>query len=173
MIEGIRAKIAAGLFEFSKHAVDQSILRRISVQELHDAVGAGEIIEDYPDDKYGPSCLVFGVTIIERPLHIQCSYPSRPLLKIITLYEPDEDLGSISGQGSSKMKEETMRKEKVTYTLEIDGKCYIIENVPASVSEEAGEQFFSPETVERLQNTIWGHKKPKKTIETPIFEFAA
>ena len=71
------------------------------------------------------------------------------------------------------MKEEIMREEKVTYTLETDGKFYIIKNVPARVSEETGEQFFSPETVERLQSTIWEHKKPKKTIETPIFEFAA
>jgi hypothetical protein len=51
-----------------------------------------EIIEDYPDDKYGPSCLILGFTRGGRPLHIQCSYPSRPLLKIITLYEPDPDL---------------------------------------------------------------------------------
>jgi hypothetical protein len=50
------------------------------------------IIEDYPDDKYGPSCLVFGVTEAGRPLHIQCSYPARPLVKIITTYEPDKDL---------------------------------------------------------------------------------
>jgi len=69
--------------------------------------------------------------------------------------------------------QEKMREEKVTYTLEMDGKFYIIENVPARVSEETGEQFFSPETVDRLQKTIWGREKPKKTIETPIFEFAA
>ena len=92
MIDEIRAKINAGLFEFSKHAVDQSILRRISVEELIEAVEKGEIIEDYRDDKYGPSCLVFGFTKQERPLHIQCSYPSRPLLKIITNYEPDPEL---------------------------------------------------------------------------------
>ena len=90
MIDEIRAKIAAGLFEFSKHAVDQSLLRRISVQDLRAAIGAGEIIEDYHNDKYGPSCLIFGLTAENRPLHVQCSYPSRPLLKIITLYEPDE-----------------------------------------------------------------------------------
>lgn len=52
----------------------------------------GEIIEDYPDDKYGPSCLVLGFTEQTRPLHIQCSYPSRPRLKIITDYEPDPEL---------------------------------------------------------------------------------
>jgi hypothetical protein len=89
MIEQIRAKIQAGQFELSKHAVDQSILRQISVQELREAIANGEIIEDYPEDKYGPSCLVLGFTRTGRPLHIQSSYPSRPLVKIITLYEPD------------------------------------------------------------------------------------
>ena len=91
MIEEIRAKVQAEQFEFSKHAVDQSILRRISVQELREAIANGEVIEDYPEDKYGPSCLVLGFTQAGRPLHIQCSYPSRPLVKIITLYEPDPD----------------------------------------------------------------------------------
>ena len=49
----------------------------------------GEVIEDYPHDKYGPSCLVLGFTLSQRPLHIHCSYPMRPIIKIITLYEPD------------------------------------------------------------------------------------
>jgi len=89
MIEQIRAKIQAGQFEFSKHAVDQSVLRQISVRELREAIANGEIIEDYPEDKYGPSCLALGFTRTGRPLHIQSSYPSRPLVKIITLYEPD------------------------------------------------------------------------------------
>ena len=92
MIEEIRAKIAAGRFEFSKHAVDQSLIRRISVQELREAIANGEIIEDYPQDKVGPSLLILGFTEEGRPLHIQCSYPSRPLVKIITLYQPDRSL---------------------------------------------------------------------------------
>lgn len=92
MIEEIREKIEAGQYEFSKHAVDQSILRHIAVREIREAVICGEIIEDYPDDKYGPSCLILGYTEALRPLHIQCSYPSRPLIKIITLYEPDPNL---------------------------------------------------------------------------------
>ncbi len=85
----IQAKVAAGLFVFSKHAVDQLILRCISVSEVRQIfINPCEIIEDYPDDKYGPSCLVLGFTDADRPLHIQCSYPSRPQLKIITAYEP-------------------------------------------------------------------------------------
>jgi hypothetical protein len=92
LIAEIREKIADGRFEFSKHATDQSIVRVISLVEMRAAVAAGEVIEDYPDDKYGPSCLVFGRTADGRPLHVQCSYPSRPVLKIITLYEPDPEL---------------------------------------------------------------------------------
>jgi hypothetical protein len=92
LVEQIRAKIMAGEFEFTRHALDQSILRRITVQEVCDAVQNAEVIEDYPDDKYGPSCLVFGLTKNGRPLHVQFSYPSRPTLKVITLYQPDPAL---------------------------------------------------------------------------------
>lgn len=90
-IENIRRKFAEDLFEFSKHAVDQSIVRGILVREIREAIANGHIIEDYPDDKYGPSCLILGFTQAQRPLHVQCSYPSRPILKIITLYEPETD----------------------------------------------------------------------------------
>jgi len=65
------------------------LLREIGVSEIRETVNNGQIIEDYPDDKYGPSCLIFGITATQRPLHIQCSYPIRPLLKVITVYEPD------------------------------------------------------------------------------------
>jgi hypothetical protein len=92
MITEIREKIATGQFEFSKHAVDQSILRHVTLQDIHEVIASGEIIEDYPKDRYGPSCLVLGYTQAGRPLHIQCSYPSRSLVKIITLYEPDTNL---------------------------------------------------------------------------------
>ncbi len=91
LIDEIRQKIEAEQFEFSKHAADQSIIRRISVQETREIFGDAEVIEDYPEDKYGPSCLILGRTKTGRSLHIQCSYPSRPLIKIITLYEPDTD----------------------------------------------------------------------------------
>ncbi len=91
LIDDIRAKIAGDQFEFSRHAVDQSIQRGISVQEVREALAAAVVIEDYPGDKYGPSCLLLGFTDAGSPLHIQTRDPSRPLVKIITLYEPDPD----------------------------------------------------------------------------------
>jgi len=97
MIEGLherlQSKIQRRAYEFSRHAVAQSIIRDISVEEIEQAMlSRSEVIEDYPDDKYGPSCLILGFTDTGRPLHIQCSYPSRTLIKIITLYQPDAEL---------------------------------------------------------------------------------
>lgn len=89
MIEEIRRKIEEDEFEFSQHALDQSILRQIPLKAVREAIATGEIIEDYPQDKYGPSCLIFGTTAENRPIHIQSSYPTRDLVKIITLYQPD------------------------------------------------------------------------------------
>lgn len=68
--------------------------------------------------------------------------------------------------------QETMVERKVIYTVEVNGKIIVIENVPARVCLETGEQFFSPETVERLQQMIWERKKPARVIEVPVYEFA-
>lgn len=68
---------------------------------------------------------------------------------------------------------ETMEERRVTYTLERNGKFYIVENVPVRVCLETGEQFFAPETVEQLQEMIWEKHQPKRILETPVYEFAA
>jgi YgiT-type zinc finger domain-containing protein len=69
-------------------------------------------------------------------------------------------------------REEKLVERRVTYTLEHEGKFYIVENVPARVNEETGEQFFSPVTVERLQKTILEPGKPNRVIQTPVYEYA-
>ena len=68
--------------------------------------------------------------------------------------------------------QEMLVAREVTYTLEVNGKLIVIENVPARVDLETGEQFFAPDTVERLQQVIWAQREPKRVIQVPVFEFA-
>jgi Domain of unknown function (DUF4258) len=89
MIDQLRQKISRGQVEYSLHAVRQMVERNITPEEIAQTVLAGEVIEDYPDDKYGPSCLVSGKAKSGRVLHVQCTHPSRPLVKVVTAYEPD------------------------------------------------------------------------------------
>lgn len=65
-----------------------------------------------------------------------------------------------------------MIERRVTYTLEDNGQVYVVENVPARIDEETGDQYFAPATVERLQEMIRGHEKPSRVIETPVYDYA-
>ena len=66
---------------------------------------------------------------------------------------------------------ERLVERRVTYTLEIDGGFYVVENVPARVGEETGKQFFASHTAERLQAIILGKEEPVKVIETPVYGY--
>ncbi len=67
---------------------------------------------------------------------------------------------------------DSLVERRVTYTLEMEGNLYVVENVPARVDEETGEQFFAPQTVERLQKLVLEPPKPGKVIGTPVYEYS-
>jgi len=88
-IEELCRQLSAGQFEFSRHAFRRAVERNISDSEIREAGANVRIIEDYPEDKYFPSCLLLGFSKARRPLHLQVSYLDSELVKIITVYEPD------------------------------------------------------------------------------------
>lgn len=69
-------------------------------------------------------------------------------------------------------RQEHFTETHITYTLEIEGRLVVIENVPARVNVETGEQLFSPETVEHVQRMIWEQRPPKRIMQVPVYEFA-
>lgn len=88
-LKGIQDKIKEGDYRFSDHAVKRMIKRSINRHEVEDTILSGEIIEEYPKDKYFPSCLIYGKTAKGEDLHVQISLP--PLVVVITTYKPDPD----------------------------------------------------------------------------------
>ena len=85
----LRSQLKAGAFEFSQHALKRIVERNIANAEIREAGAGAVVIEDYPTDKYGPSCLLLGMTLRQRPLHRQVTRQFGPKVKIITIYEPD------------------------------------------------------------------------------------
>lgn len=88
-IDDIRFRLCAGHFEFSRHALKRVVERNISEAEIREVGVAAEVVEDYPGDKYSPSCLVLGFTKNRRALHIQVCYSSVGMVKIVTAYDPE------------------------------------------------------------------------------------
>ncbi len=85
MIERIKRQVKAGNYRFTVHGFERCVERHISPNEVKYAILSGEVIEDYPVDKYGPSCLIYGVTKEDRVLHVHCSIDP---VWIITAYDP-------------------------------------------------------------------------------------
>ena len=85
----IRVQLSNGDYELSRHAFRRVVERNISEIEIREAGSNAVIIEDYPADKYSPSCLIMGFTAGTRPLHIQVSRQETETTRIVTIYEPD------------------------------------------------------------------------------------
>jgi len=76
---------------FLPHAIKQMSRpdRMITADEVRDAVISGEIIEEYPEDQRGESCLILH-TKQNRTVHVVCA-PKPEYLTIITAYLPAKD----------------------------------------------------------------------------------
>lgn len=77
---------------FLSHAVRQMSRpdRMITTTEVRSVIATGVVIENYPNDPRGPSCLLLGRGTGDRPIHVVCS-PKPDFLAIITAYLPDRD----------------------------------------------------------------------------------
>ena len=54
----------------------------------------------------------------------------------------------------------------IVYTQWIEGKLVAVEHVPADVCKRCGEQYFDPDTVNRIQQVIYAGK-PVGSLEVP------
>ena len=64
----------------------------ITDQEVGEAMESPEMLEDYPDDRPYPSCLLLGFTKAHRPLHLVAAFDeAASRIIVITVYHPDTD----------------------------------------------------------------------------------
>ncbi|SRR5687767_1531692 len=91
ILEDVRAAAQKRLL-FLPHAIRQMSRpqRMISSTEVEAVITQGDLIEDYPNDLRGPSCLMLGSGEAGRAVHVVCS-PKDEYLAIITAYLPDPD----------------------------------------------------------------------------------
>ena len=87
----IRLQLERGDYWLSRHAFRRIVERNIKETEIRQAWSNAVIVEDYPTDKYSPSCLLLGFTSESRPLHIQVSREDSDRTRIIIIYQPDID----------------------------------------------------------------------------------
>jgi hypothetical protein len=86
-IEEIRSRAEKYEFILSSHAHEERQAELIEVEDIKTVLVNGEIIENYPEDKRGESCLILGYSNV-RSIHVVCGKSKVGWLKIITVYIP-------------------------------------------------------------------------------------
>ena len=87
-IEKIRNLVRRGDVVWRDHAMKRMRERKISREDVRNAINNGCIIEDRPDDIPTPCCLVLGTNIRGRYLHVICGMLDE-MVYIISVYYPD------------------------------------------------------------------------------------
>lgn len=88
VLDLIREQIRSDNYEFSIHAEREREDEHILVEELEQSVASGELLEDYPDDPRGHSCLILGFTQDGRAIHRVWGLLPDGRVRVITVYIP-------------------------------------------------------------------------------------
>ncbi|MEK6803676.1 MAG: DUF4258 domain-containing protein [Nitrospirota bacterium] len=91
-IDEIRRLIREGRYEVSIHVQQERLEDDLDIDEIEVALLQGELIEEYPNDPRGPSCLVGGLAGA-KPIHVVLGWATRKpkaerILRLITVYIP-------------------------------------------------------------------------------------
>ena len=89
LMEWIREQVETKNYQLKVHALERASERGIDQISLREALLNGEVIEDYPHDRRGHSCLVYGKSQEGKDIHVVCGMTDETLW-VITVYEPDE-----------------------------------------------------------------------------------
>lgn len=87
-IKRIRELCGSGMIKWSRHALKRMRERKISTDDFSNCISTGEIIEQYPDSHYHPSCLILGVSINGKYLHVVIGCDNE-YVYAVTAYYPD------------------------------------------------------------------------------------
>ena len=87
MMDRIQSQARANNVRVTQHAQQEMVEERISFDEVLEAISQGTILEDYAQHRRGACCLIYGLTLAGRAIHVVCT-TACPMLIIIAVYEP-------------------------------------------------------------------------------------
>ena len=89
-IENIINAIRDSRVRITDHADEEALDDSLTYEEIYSSVIQGEVIENYPNDKPYPSCLIMGKNFSGEPIHS------------VWAYNPENLMGSINHSLSAR-----------------------------------------------------------------------
>lgn len=83
----LRTQSATDAIRVSLHAHQEMVEEDITIEQVQEVLADGRVLENYPDHKRGPCCLLCGQAGDGRYVHVVCTTALEVAI-IITVYEP-------------------------------------------------------------------------------------
>jgi hypothetical protein len=83
----LRKQAETDAMRITLHGHQEMVQGDISLDEIREVLLDATVVENYPEHKRGPCCLVCGWTSRGRPVHVVCT-TSLEIAIITTVYEP-------------------------------------------------------------------------------------
>lgn len=87
-LEEIQQRVTARRVQISLHAEREREDEHIEIAEITESILNGELLEDYPEDPRGHSCLILGFTSGGRAIHTVWTIIPDNRARLITVYLP-------------------------------------------------------------------------------------
>jgi len=87
-IQRVASLVNQRRYEFSDHAERERINEGFTVDDVKGIALRGDLLEDYPEDPRGHSCLMLGQAADGRPIHSVLTILPTDVVRFITVYEP-------------------------------------------------------------------------------------
>ena len=123
-IDTIKKFVTCGKIRWTNHVIIRLLQRNINQRDVEHALLNGTIIEEYENDYPYPSCLVYGISVNNKILHIVCGFNGK------------------------------LEEKNTTFMVELDNCIIIIKNVPSLVCEQCGEVLYSNEVSKQLEKLV-------------------
>jgi len=178
----IKSKIRNDQYDFTLYAEIQRRADDLCFYQIEDAILTGEILEQYPDDGRGESCLMLGFCD-NIPIHVVCGKRGERIV-IITTYVPKPPKFLDPWTRSKKV--ETKRciscgsfeyeERKTDYLYSYKGNYLLVPNTPVEVCLNCGMVYFDAKVLKEIERRFFAiqkkTEKPDSYVELPLAAYA-
>ncbi|MFZ3047905.1 MAG: DUF4258 domain-containing protein [Desulfatirhabdiaceae bacterium] len=166
-MDSIREHVRQAQYHISEHVMRSLMVRDVSIPEIKATVTDGVVIETHRHSIRGMSYLILGYPR-EKPVHVIFTDNEQGWPVILFAYRPAspvwKDARNRQIQGYRSMNE-TLRKcyfcagelKNIligNFDYRLEGKLYVIKQVPAILCLQCGEKYVSGETAGKIDRQI-------------------
>ena len=65
------------------------------------------------------------------------------------------------------------KQETTSDVFQLNGKFYLVENIPVEICTQCGEETFSRETTEKIRQMLHESSQPIRTVSMDVFSYQA